>query len=296
MLHPARRYIAATMLEADTFSEDQVRKSCENISLPEPAQSDMDALLNDPVTRPPAYLRLDDPTHIQSIRWLRKHALFSWFYDPSAMEQTLGILRDARAREQIEDLLVCQQVQTAEVAALTSRRFGVQINQKSIDLFGHYFWAVREMSTSEMYAWFSYDESRRDRASVRVEYATSSAETVLYLAGGDAPLDVKKGIRDAFLANQRVIDRLRTMPITDENVQMLGVATRSIVKLAEPLERDNNAIEAITKRFSKFRVRLDAPEPVSLAEKQGKVPTRKIALPEVPATVKPVAKPTPQKP
>jgi len=267
MIHEARspsEYFLKFLLSDPECDVLDIREMVEPLDIDSVSTAYLDDLRKELAPFPDP-IKLEDPKHVLTKKWLRKHRIHDLWHETLAVKEAHAILQDRLLRSKIEPMLL------ADISPTTIIRRAQPITEIKLTVSGlrdysFYFWNKGVMSSGQ---WSSYIIDRHEWYPLSL--ALSLDKTVVNdqlpheLGLVDAPqIDLTEAaLHMAQIAYRKALE-LEHRPASAKAARTLKTYI-SVVSLADEMQqRSGKPLQEVIKTFQKFRMRVDTAKVVEL--------------------------------
>jgi hypothetical protein len=256
MSHPSESYIkyllARGSAEGDAGYESVAMtiKSCGLPHLAEDTFNQIEATFN-----PPEPFMFQNKRHKPTKEFMQEEKIFS-MWSPKAEERAaLDLLMHHQVREAVQILLMGR-LKPSDIAIRVGRKFDVELKQRTVQTFAHYFWNVSRVSYNEWRTFFHSDPMRDHYLAAR----NGSQQQALFRAGLDPVIESEAALKEAYRNLAMRIEATRGEPDTKNTAQTLATLIKEFLNLHAILHGEGKGVEDTVKGLQKLKMERNAPK------------------------------------
>jgi hypothetical protein len=145
---PCELYLKYLLAHTDKYTNDQVKNICRLQQLDFVSDAYMNRLRQE--MRIPIPFYPERKEHPRSQRFLYTHRIYRLFYPDDDMRRAQKFLENARAKESIETLVICQAQPAWVMSSL--KRMGLDATLRSVELYRTFYWNLELVDATELKA------------------------------------------------------------------------------------------------------------------------------------------------
>ena len=145
---PAERYIRALVVHPDGYSSADIKERLIDDGLDFISPKYIDSLRKKMPPRPRIFYPMDQ-SHQPSFMYICENGINRFYIPDQTMRLSRTVLEHARAKLQVEAMLLCGQSFLA-ISAATMRAYQIYTTPDSIGLYKHYFWNTTALDVPKL--------------------------------------------------------------------------------------------------------------------------------------------------
>jgi hypothetical protein len=198
---------------------------------------------------PPAAFFFQNRKHPATAAFMREQKIHT-LWAPKADEKiAIDLLRLPLVREALQILLMGR-VEPKDIATRISGRYKVEVTERTIQTYAHYFWNI-DLCGFEEWSKLLYGHPLRDSYLASL---VGSPNQALYRAGFSPQINGKQALRETHRALAMRIDATRRFPDTRDTALMLSALTKSLLDVHTALHGEGAGMEEMMREFLKFKM------------------------------------------
>lgn len=251
--HPCEFFIKylITLPNPESQDDNWVKLGVQNFGFPPPEDRYLNMLRAEVYNDLPVNYNPRDRYNRPSVKFLRKHQIWSLHNPDEAIRQALLILPNYRVRKLIEHLLLGR-LDAKDVAKKVNSRLNVYFTADVIRAYGHYYWNCTVMKTQDWVDFFGlYDNAEKSKS---LAILSNGPAMALHATGFQQHLESKEMLREmqeALYFDFRDWKEQPRSPVkTNAMTNIVKAASQVDVRLSEA----DSALRESLKAFEQFRM------------------------------------------
>lgn len=239
--HPAEYFLRylITLPQQESADDNWVRLKVQMIGYPPPMASYVAQIRQILMTDFPVNYAPTDRYNRETVKYLRKHQIWSLHNANDDTKEATQILIDPQIRKTIEQLLLGR-LDPREIANKVNSRFRKFYTGEIIADYAHYFWNCSLMKTNDWVVFFEqYDRSDQQKS---LSIIQSGGGMALHVAGFKQDIEAKEMLREMAEAIHFDFKDWKNQPRSAERTRAFATLTKAATAIDERMSESSTAV------------------------------------------------------
>lgn len=239
--HPAEFFIKylLTLPQAEAQDDNWIRKHLQDIGYPPPMLDYVSKLRQELLADFPVDYDPKDRFNRQSVKFLRKHGIWTLHNPSEDTKESTKILIDAQVRKVVEQLFLGR-LDSKEIASRVNSRFRRFYTADSMADYSHYFWNCSIMKSNDWLLFFEgYDRLDQQR---NMSIIQGGGGMALHVAGFKQDLESKEMLREMLEAIHFDFRDWKNAPRSMDRTRAFATLSKAATDIDERMSESSTAV------------------------------------------------------
>ena len=251
--HPSEYFIRYLLTLTKPQAQDNawIQYSVQSMGFPAPEEEYLDDLRKELYKDLPIDYDPENRYNRESVKFLRKHGIWSMHNQDEEVKQALKIIPNYRARRIIEQLLLGR-IEDREVTKKANSRLGEFYTTGAIKAYRHYFWNTKLLKTQDWLVFFEAYETSEASSSIAV--LQGGPAMALHLTGFRQNLECKEMLKDMMEGLYFDFREWQAQPRSVNKTKAMTNIAKAAVGIDVRMSEADSALRDSLKAFEAFRM------------------------------------------